>query len=72
MSEKETGGQAFPTPGLSQLPNGDVIWPEAGAVTLRDYFAAHCPLPLYDGRSWEEEALARYAYADAMIAERSK
>ncbi|WP_338615511.1 hypothetical protein [Pigmentiphaga sp. CHJ604] len=32
------GGQAFPVPGLSQLPNGGFINPEAG-MTLRDYFA---------------------------------
>ena len=62
--KKDTSDPAFPG-------NSEQYGPFCG-MSLRDYFAAHCPLPLYDGRSWEEEALARYAYADAMIAERSK
>lgn len=66
---KETGGPAFP---VTLTDKSGQIAPTFEGMTLRDYFAAHCPLPLYDGRSWEEEALARYAYADAMIAERSK
>lgn len=36
------GGQAFPVPGLSNLPNGNYIRPEFG-MTLRDYFIAHAP-----------------------------
>jgi len=40
MSNTNTGGPAFPVPGLSNLPNGDFIHPECG-MTLRDYFAAN-------------------------------
>lgn len=39
MNTKDTGGPAFPAPGLNNLPNGDFIFPESG-MTLLDYFAA--------------------------------
>ena len=37
---KETGGPAFPMPGLSGLPNHGFVYGENG-MTLRDYFIAH-------------------------------
>lgn len=41
MSEnkRDDGGQAFPVPGLSGLPNDQFVYGESG-MTLRDYFAA--------------------------------
>lgn len=36
-------------------------------MSLRDYFATHCPLPVDDCRTWDMEAEVRYAYADAML-----
>lgn len=41
----------------------------ATQMTLRDYFAAHAPLPV-DTLPIEEHCAWRYKYADAMIAAR--
>lgn len=38
MSDIDNGGPAFPEAGLSGLPNGDFIHPQAG-MSLRDYAA---------------------------------
>jgi hypothetical protein len=80
--EIDDGGQAFPVPGLSQLPNDQFIHPYGG-MTLRDYHAAHCPISFTEFLGgWKrakeaatDEALLRFAqlrhdYADAMIAAR--
>ena len=75
-----TGGPAFPVPGLSNLPNGDFIHPECG-MTLRDYFAAKA-LPIawhaydegYTGQpECVEQSIAHHAYqiADAMLKARA-
>ena len=73
---KADGGSAFPA--------RDYIVPQdleerhvralgkTQGMTLRDYFAAHCPLPTSDMREWIDEAKMRYEYADAMLAERAK
>ena len=39
MSTTNTGGPAFPMPGMSGLPNDGFIYGQDG-MTLRDYFAA--------------------------------
>ena len=66
--KKETGGSAFPFARVSQ----GVVVDRSEGMTLRDYFAAHCPSPVADISTWKEEAEYRYEYADAMIAERNK
>lgn len=68
---RDDGGPAFPEAGLAGLPNQEFIYPRPG-MSLRDYFAAHCPLPLNDSLSWKQEAAMRYEYADAMLRERAK
>ena len=82
MSAHENGGPAFPVPGLSNLPNGDFIYPEAG-MTLRDYFAAHAIPALIANSALNPRAFScadalkmcassAYAIADAMLKERAK
>jgi hypothetical protein len=80
-TEKETGGSAFPVPGLSGLPNGDFLYASCG-MDLRDYFAAkaipgvmqmmstgaHQPLP----GGAKGIAMSAYEIADAMLAARAK
>lgn len=75
MSAHENDGQAFPVPGLSNLPNGDFIYPEAG-MTLRDYFAAKA-LEWSGSSEWvskdpQHVAARAYRLADAMLKERAK
>lgn len=71
MSEKETGGQAFPR-AAAQLDVGYVA--EQKGMTLRDYFAAKAMqgelAAQYDRTQWaSSEKLAKRAYqlADAML-----
>lgn len=77
MSEKHTGGPAFPTTG-DCYENLD---PPGEGMTLRDYFAAKA-MPGLMGRDWshfkgsDAELLAQwaqssYAVADAMLKARS-
>lgn len=40
-------------------------------MTLRDYFAAHAPIPEFS-MSVEDHCAHRYRYADAMLKERDK
>ena len=66
-----TGGPAFPVPGLSNLPNDQFIWPETG-MALRDYFAAKamqgiCAHLETWGLRDTEIAKKAYVLADAMI-----
>jgi hypothetical protein len=73
---KDTGGPAFPTPGLSNLPNGEFIYPMTG-MNLRDYFAAKAMAALitsahYDSRQVFDAAKEAYFLADAMLEVRSK
>lgn len=85
MSAKDNGGYAYPqTPAIG--PAGDVHHPSehgwGGGMTLRDYFAAHAPWArssfLADPEDGAIERVAAlmakkaYAFADAMLAERSK
>ena len=65
MSEKDTGGFAFPRPGDFNPQQG---------MTLRDYFAAKV-LRLYSDDTlelMEENARKAYAQADAMLKARKK
>lgn len=84
MTDKiNTGGPAFPVPGLSNLPNDQFIWPETG-MTLRDYFAAKAMQGMWasDTDKWQwlvgtPEGLASraqnaYAMADAMLKARGE
>lgn len=75
MSAHENGGPAFSVPGLSNLPNGDFIYPEAG-MTLRDYFAAKAlewsGLSEWVSKDPQDVAARAYKMADAMLKERVK
>lgn len=87
MSDKDTGGAAFPCAGLSGLPNDTFIHPDAG-MTLRDWFASHSPVTTDDvhtlcanrgiqlpkdlAEGFAILAQMNYLYADAMLKERSK
>ena len=65
MSEKDTGGFAFPRPGDFNPQQG---------MTLRDYFAAKV-LRLYSDDTlelMEENARKAYAQADAMLKARKQ
>lgn len=75
MDRKEDGGPAFPRTGATVDAR-----PQIG-MTLRDYLAAHAPAMTdqwfedsrQEGETWMQvESAWRYAYADAMIAERAK
>src|SRR5690606_2889034 len=80
MTTKDNGGAAFPHRGWDG-PNDQFAWPESG-MTLRDYFAANAPWArasfLADPEDGAVDRVAAlmakkaYAFADAMIAERSK
>lgn len=63
MSEKETGGPAFPTE--RNLTQG---------MTLRDYFAAKAMQGLIEEYGWNDESLAKQSYdvADAMLKARNQ
>lgn len=80
IAQLETGGPAFPEPGLSGLPNGEFIYGQGG-MTLRDYFAAKAMQGLM-GRTWDVQKLSpdelfdrwatsAYMAADAMIKARN-
>lgn len=69
MSERDNGGQAFPVPGLSNLPNEQFVYPEGG-MSLRDYFAAKAMQSLtkpQNSNSWDWIASEAYTAADAML-----
>jgi hypothetical protein len=82
---KDDGGQAFPCPGMTGLPNDELLWPSMG-MSLRDYFAAQAlvaagtwsPLPSdkahYYGTQEDAAARASWAYriADSMLTQRDK
>lgn len=83
-NEIDDGGPAFACSGLSGLPNDQFLYGNNG-MSLREYFAAHCPITLSEFlMGWKlakeaptEVALARFAafrfdYADAMLYERAK
>lgn len=55
MSKFDDGGLAFPVPGLSNLPNGDYIYPECG-MSLRQYAAIKLRVP-NSGTEWLDEMI---------------
>lgn len=93
MSENiNTGGPAFPVPGIGPTPNGGATDYSTLGMSLRDYFAIHANIgepSLTTERAaaiagvatpeWRNdlhwpivEAVIRYRYADAMLAQREK
>lgn len=62
MTTKNTGGPAFPS---------DFSLPENQGMTLRDYFAAHAPLPP-ETMDMDEHCALRFRYADAMLRAREE
>lgn len=81
MSRRDNGGAAFPMPGGPKDAYGNFSNRPQSGMTLRDWFAGQAlvaivgaPISIGDvpitGES--EFAKAAYAFADAMLAERSK
>ena len=70
MSNINTGGPAFPMPGMSGLPNDGFIYGQDG-MTLRDYFAAKAMQGLLAGKlkttNMTVIAGECYAMADFML-----
>lgn len=71
MSDKDTGGPAFPAYG-----DGSETWINDG-MTLRDYFAAKAMQglisnPGFDGSETKAVGVTAYAVADLMLKERNK
>lgn len=77
---KETGGPASARPASQDPHMRHEDYEAQEGMTLRDYLAAHCPIPfeMADDYNMSGEnpmqfyAAMRYEYADAMIAERAK
>lgn len=71
MSTKDTGGPALPSLNAEMTgidSDGVERWDteESGGMTLRDYFAAHAPIPRED-MTFAGHCAYRYQYADAML-----
>ena len=74
MSDKDTGGPAFPSD-FGNIPESVGEYGRANGVTIREYFAAKAMAALMtgflsDGGDYpnrEGIALHAYAYADAML-----
>lgn len=72
MSNTNTGGPAFPMPGMSGLPNDGFIYGQDG-MTLRDYFAAKALQAILAHPDSDADkptmvfADAAYEMADAML-----
>lgn len=76
------GGAAFPSPGVVLIGNDDAPYQQGAyeGMTLRDYFAAHCPISFDESENYNlnaEDAIVfyanvRYEYADAMLRARAK
>lgn len=67
-----TGGPAFPMPGMTGLPNDGFIYGEQG-MTLRQYAAIHLKVP-NSGTDWLDEMIKQANKIDAELlthAERS-
>lgn len=80
MSNKKTGGPAFPVPGMTTedvYGNREVI-PAKGGMSLRDYFAAKAMQGMFaadtDSSVIPPAKKAQYAYeaADAMLEARNE
>ncbi len=80
MSDKETGGNAFPTGSWEYDGPGNVLPYQEPGMTLRDYFAAKAMQEIISGmlipenNAIPEARVANLAYlmADAMLKERNK
>lgn len=69
MSERNSGGPAFPQP-VTGTPSDDLLHTELPGMTLRDYFAAQVIQALLaemEGTSLLQDATHAYAVADAML-----
>lgn len=72
MSDTNTGGPAFPMPGMSGLPNDGFIYGQDG-MTLRDYAAFKAMSGMLSNSKFpisipnEELAMEAYKIADAML-----
>jgi hypothetical protein len=69
MSDKNDGGQAFPSIKTDRQYTTDINIRSVGGMTLRDYFAAKAmqsgAIEIFN--TSESDALASYLIADAMI-----
>jgi hypothetical protein len=75
MSDKQTGGSAFPLANVQTNRDGEVFSYVTDGMTLRDYFAAKAMYGMLVGlEDPNKEALSRWSYemADAMLKEREK
>lgn len=78
MTDKDTGGPAFPRPFSVDDVDPDISYPAHTGMTLRDYFAAkamssyiarpNLPISVTD----EQLAFASYDMADAMLKAREQ
>ena len=68
ISDIKDGGPAFPNKASYDGQSGYSIH---GGMTLRDYFAAHAPVP-QTAMPVAEHCAYRYRYADAMLAARAQ
>lgn len=66
------GGQAFPTSDTYTNRDERIVTTINDGMSLRDYFAAHANIASKEYSDWHSEALDRYRYADAMLAERER
>ena len=75
MTDKQTGGPAFPALPIQREINGEMLYQSPG-LTIRDYFAAKALACWHLGHCTEDyhkhAARQAYAIADAMLEERSK
>lgn len=74
MTEKDTGGPAFPYEEFEHGFHQDTVVKHPG-MTLRDWFAGQAMAALITKsacRSAAATAATAYEYADAMLAERNK
>lgn len=73
MTDKDTGGPAFPRPFSVDDVDPDISYPAHTGMTLRDYFAAKAMSSYLDrpnlpiNVSDEQLACASYDMADAML-----
>ena len=68
MSDKDTGGPAFPT----EVWDSEGVPQHTEGMTLRDYFAAKAMQALAQGNYFDATARQAYMIADAMLRERER
>ena len=84
MADTIDNPPAFAIPATCS-PAGDYLHPDSWGMSLRDYFAAHCPITFSEFvAGWNKTAQAttpetlaafsrfRFLYADAMLAARTE